>query len=261
MTKARTLYFCSECGYHSPKWIGRCPGCNSWNTLVEEVVGGTGKTSPAPDVKIPFLSELLSDDVPRFSSGNSELDRILGGGIVPGSIILLGGEPGIGKSTLLLQTADSVSRQGKKVLYLTGEESPRQVKMRAERLGIPGDSIYILNDSCLSVLPDYLDKVDPEAVIVDSIQTVYVREISSVPGSVAQLRECAGRIMELAKAEERTFFLVGHVTKDGALAGPKLLEHMVDTVVYFEGDANNYYRLLRTVKNRFGPANEIGIDL
>ncbi len=259
MTKARTLYFCSECGYHSPKWIGRCPGCNSWNTLVEEVVGGTGKTSPAPDVKIPFLSELLSDDVPRFSSGNSELDRILGGGIVPGSIILLGGEPGIGKSTLLLQTADSVSRQGKKVLYLTGEESPRQVKMRAERLGIPGDSIYILNDSCLSVLPDYLDKVDPEAVIVDSIQTVYVREISSVPGSVAQLRECAGRIMELAKAEERTFFLVGHVTKDGALAGPKLLEHMVDTVVYFEGDANNYYRLLRTVKNRFGPANEIGI--
>lgn len=259
MSKAKTLYFCSECGYHSPKWIGRCPGCNSWNTLVEEVIGGTSKTSPVPEGKIPFLSEMLNEEVPRFSSGNSELDRVLGGGIVPGSIILIGGEPGIGKSTLLLQTADSLSRQGRKVLYLTGEESPRQVKMRAERLGVPGDSIYVLNDSNLSVLPGYLEKIDPEVVIVDSIQTVYVQEISSVPGSVAQLRECAGRILELAKTAERTFFLVGHVTKDGSLAGPKLLEHMVDTVIYFEGDANNYYRILRTVKNRFGPANELGV--
>ncbi|MGI6512983.1 MAG: DNA repair protein RadA [Syntrophomonadaceae bacterium] len=259
MTKTRTLYFCSECGYRSPKWIGRCPGCNSWNTLVEEVIGGTGRTSPVPEGKTPVLSELLSEDVPRFSSGNIELDRVLGGGMVPGSIILLGGEPGIGKSTLLLQAADSLSRQGRRVLYLTGEESPRQLKMRAERLGVLGDSIYVLNDSCLSALPGYLEKVAPEVVIVDSIQTVHIPEISSVPGSVAQLRECAGRILELAKTAERTFFLVGHVTKDGSLAGPKLLEHMVDTVIYFEGDTNNYYRILRTVKNRFGPANEIGI--
>ncbi|MGE5543683.1 MAG: DNA repair protein RadA, partial [Bacillota bacterium] len=181
------------------------------------------------------------------------------GGIVPGSLILLGGDPGIGKSTLLLQTADSLGRQGRRVLYLSGEESPRQVKMRADRLGAESANIYILNEPDLSFLPDYLEEVKPDVVIIDSIQTVHVPEIGSIPGSVAQLRECAGRILELAKTSDRPFFLVGHVTKDGTLAGPKVLEHMVDTVISFEGDSNNYYRILRTVKNRFGPANELGI--
>lgn len=259
MAKARTLYYCSECGYHSPKWIGRCPGCNSWNTLVEELVGENKKVPLVSGREARVLTDLFTEDVPRFSSGNGELDRVLGGGIVPGSLILLGGDPGIGKSTLLLQTADSLGRQGKRVLYLSGEESPRQVKMRADRLGAKGANIYILNEPNLSFLPGYLEEVKPDVVIVDSIQTVHVPEIGSIPGSIGQLRESAGRIMELAKTSDRPFFLVGHVTKDGALAGPKVLEHMVDTVIYFEGDNNNYYRILRTVKNRFGPANEIGI--
>lgn len=259
MAKPRTLYFCSECGYHSPKWIGRCPGCNSWNTLVEEVVDKNRKPSPASGREALELTGLITEDVPRFSSGNNELDRVLGGGIVPGSITLLGGDPGIGKSTLLLQTADSLGGSGRRVLYLSGEESARQVRMRADRLKASGANIYVLNESNLSFLPGYLEQINPDVVIVDSIQTVHVPEIGSIPGSVAQLRECAGRIMELAKTSDRPFFLVGHVTKDGALAGPKVLEHMVDTVIYFEGDNNNYYRILRTVKNRFGPANEIGI--
>lgn len=259
MVKARTLYFCSECGYHSPKWIGRCPGCNSWNTLIEEVREGNRKSSPVSESKARVLTELYTEDLPRFRSGNGELDRVLGGGIVPGSLILLGGDPGIGKSTLLLQTADSLGRQGKRVLYLSGEESPGQLKLRADRLGAQGNNIFILNESDLSFLPNYLEEIKPDVVMVDSIQTVHVPEIGSIPGSVAQLRECAGRIMELAKTSDRPFFLIGHVTKDGSLAGPKVLEHMVDTVIYFEGDNNNYYRILRTVKNRFGPANEIGI--
>ena len=259
MAKAKTLYFCSKCGYHSPKWIGRCPGCNSWNTLIEEVVEGNRKSSPVSGREARELTELITEDVPRFASGNSELDRVLGGGIVPGAITLLGGDPGIGKSTLLLQTADSLGRQGRRVLYLSGEESPRQLKMRADRLGANGANIYVLNDSNLSMLSGYLEEVRPDVVIVDSIQTVHVPEIGSIPGSIAQLRECAGRILELAKTSDLPFFLVGHVTKDGALAGPKVLEHMVDTVIYFEGDNDNYYRILRTIKNRFGPANEIGI--
>lgn len=259
MVKARTLYSCSECGYYSPKWIGRCPGCNSWNTLVEEMREGNRKSSPVSESKARVLTELFTEDLPRFRSGNGELDRVLGGGIVPGSLILLGGDPGIGKSTLLLQTADSLGRQGKRVLYLSGEESPGQLKLRADRLGAQGDNIFILNESDLSFLPNYLEEIKPDVVMVDSIQTVHVPEIGSIPGSVAQLRECAGRILELAKTSDRPFFLIGHVTKDGSLAGPKVLEHMVDTVIYFEGDNNNYYRILRTVKNRFGPANEIGI--
>ncbi|MGE5416727.1 MAG: DNA repair protein RadA [Acidobacteriota bacterium] len=260
MGKSRTLYVCQECGYGSPKWMGKCPGCNAWNTLVEEVIKEANSSVSAIRTQSAVtLAEIEGEDGHRFSSGIGELDRVLGGGIVPGSMVLLGGDPGIGKSTILLQVAENLSCKGIKVLYLSGEESARQIKMRASRLGMKGTSTYILNEPDISLLSEYINEIDPQLVIIDSIQTVSVPEVGSVPGSVSQLRESTARLMELAKKSDRAFFLVGHVTKEGALAGPKVLEHMVDTVIYFEGDKNNYFRILRAVKNRYGSVNEIGI--
>lgn len=258
MKKDKIRYVCQECGSFAPKWMGRCPACSAWNSLEEEVVRDKPPAA-AHKQQINALSSLTADESARLSSGNSELDRVLGGGITAGSLILLGGDPGIGKSTLLLQVADSISQARKKTLYLSAEESDAQIKMRAHRLGLTGENIYILNEPNLSLLESYIEDIQPAVVIIDSIQTVSLPEVGSVPGSVTQLRECAQKLLELAKKSGRPFFLVGHVTKEGTLAGPKTLEHIVDTVIYFEGDKNNYYRLLRAVKNRFGPVNEVGI--
>ncbi|MGE5397451.1 MAG: DNA repair protein RadA [Chitinophagales bacterium] len=258
MVRNKTVFVCQECGYGQPKWTGKCPGCGSWNSLVEEIrVDLTD--SPSTPTAAYTLADLPIENSVRISSGIQELDRVLGGGIVPGSLILLGGDPGIGKSTLLLQVAENMSTHKNKVLYLSGEESPRQIKSRASRLGITGTEVYMLNEPDLGLLNNYIEKIDPNVIIIDSIQTVFVKELGSVPGSISQLRECTSRLMGIAKGSGRTIFLVGHVTKEGMLAGPKVLEHMVDTVIYFEGDSNNYYRILRTVKNRYGSVNEIGV--
>lgn len=258
MGKEQTRFVCGECGFGSPKWLGKCPGCNSWNTLSEEVIM---KTTPSrkPEVQALPLPMIGTEEISRFSSGSAELDRVLGGGIVPGSLILLGGDPGVGKSTLLLQAADRVSRSIDKVLYLSGEESLKQIRLRSQRLGLTGEFLYLINEADVDVLDRYLDQVNPCLLIIDSIQTVYSGEVSSIPGSVAQLRECTARIAGLAKKRELAVILIGHVTKDGALAGPKTLEHMVDAVVYFEGDRDLSLRVLRGVKNRFGSTDEIGL--
>jgi DNA repair protein RadA/Sms len=227
--------------------------------MVEETVaprvkgGGKSKSKAVP------LSAIADTDIYRFSSGNSELDRVLGGGIVPGSLILLGGDPGIGKSTLLLQVAQSIAQTGKKVIYLSGEESLKQIRLRSLRMGIDSGNILLVNEPDIDCLSEYVDELDPELIIIDSIQTVYTKEISSIPGSISQLRECTAHLMELAKKREKAVFLVGHVTKDGAIAGPKILEHIVDVVIYFEGEKNFAFRLLRGIKNRFGSTDEIGI--
>ncbi|MCX5779858.1 MAG: DNA repair protein RadA [Firmicutes bacterium] len=259
MGKNITRFVCSDCGYESVKWLGRCPGCGNWNSLLEE----SGPKRP-PARSIHRVQPIALSDIPqaplyRFSSGMAEMDRVLGGGIVPGSLILLGGDPGIGKSTLLLQVADFIAGNDKKVLYLSGEESAGQIRLRSQRLGIASDSIYFLNEQNIDLLGGYLQELDPELVIIDSIQTVYSENLASIPGSVSQLRECTAKIMDLAKKSDRVFFLVGHVTKDGALAGPKVLEHMVDVVIYFEGEKHFSFRLLRGVKNRFGSTDEIGL--
>jgi DNA repair protein RadA/Sms len=259
MGKIISKYVCGECGYETVKWLGKCPGCGSWNTLAEEPAD---KYRPLPQGKaIPAVSinSISETEVCRVSTGVGELDRVLGGGLVPGSLILLGGDPGIGKSTLLLQVADHLARNGKTVLYLSGEESAAQIKLRSLRLGINSAAIYVLNEQNLDLLESYIKEIKPDLLIIDSIQTVYSENISSIPGSVSQLRECTARLMTLAKKSSLIFFLVGHVTKDGALAGPKVLEHMVDVVVYFEGEKNFSFRLLRGVKNRFGSTDEIGL--
>ena len=258
MGKNKVRYVCTECGHVALKWMGRCPGCGSWNTLSEEVIAGTARRTET-QLKVTPLSAVGEEGVSRFSSGFAELDRVLGGGIVPGSLVLVGGDPGIGKSTLLLQAAGHVASNGGIVLYLSGEESSYQVKMRASRLGIQGDSIYLLNEQNVDYLPQYLEETKPTMVIVDSIQTVFTEEVPSIPGSVGQLRECAARLMRLAKSSGTAFFLVGHVTKEGLLAGPKILEHLVDTVVYFEGGKEQALRILRAVKNRFGSTDEVGL--
>lgn len=259
MGKISTKFVCNECAYEVPKWIGKCPGCNSWNTFVEErIVPGPAAARKTTIDAVP-LSAIADADIFRFSSGNQELDRVLGGGIVPGSLILLGGDPGIGKSTLLLQVANSIALTGQKVIYLSGEESLKQIRLRSLRMDVNSDQIYLVNEPDIDCLNIYVDELNPGIIIIDSIQTVFTREISSVPGSVSQLRECTARLMELAKKREIAIFLVGHVTKDGALAGPKVLEHIVDVVIYFEGDKNFAFRLLRGIKNRFGSTDEIGI--
>ncbi len=261
MGKNITRYVCAECGYVSLKWLGRCPGCGKWNSLVEESVPSrqpgiaTDKRNSSPIA----LTDIPQTPMFRLASGMGELDRVLGGGIVPGSIVLLGGDPGIGKSTLLLQVADFIARSGNKVLYLSGEESASQIRLRSNRLGIDNSAIYFLNDQNIDLLGSYLQELNPELVIIDSIQTVYCENLSSIPGSVSQLRECTAKITDIAKKSDRVFFLVGHVTKDGALAGPKVLEHMVDVVIYFEGEKHFPFRLLRGVKNRFGSTDEIGL--
>jgi len=258
--KQKSLYTCQSCGYQSPKWLGKCPDCNQWDSLVEEQVTLTrkgGKPLPAPAAVLPLHEVDLKADS-RLSCGIGELDRVLGGGVVPGSLCLIGGDPGIGKSTLLLQAADRLATHGP-VLYVTAEESARQVRLRGERLGAQADKLLLLAETALEAIFDRVREVKPTFLVIDSIQTIFTAALESAPGSVSQVRECAGRLMHLAKKEGVSTFLVGHVTKDGAIAGPRMLEHMVDTVLYFEGDAGHPYRILRAVKNRFGSTNEIGV--
>ncbi len=259
MAKTKNVFICKECGYESVKWLGKCPGCGSWNSMFEETLQPKKSSSNAPRVPVLPLNEISSGSTRRLSSGIGELDRVLGGGMVPGSLILLGGDPGIGKSTLLLQAAEKVAAQGGKVLYLSGEESPEQIRLRSLRLQIDNSRIYLLNEQNIDLLESYIKELEPNLIIIDSIQTVYSGELSSIPGSVSQLRECTAKVMGMAKNSGRIFFLVGHVTKDGVLAGPRVLEHMVDVVVYFEGEKNYSFRLLRGVKNRFGSTDEIGL--
>lgn len=259
MAKARSLFFCGDCGHESAKWLGHCPGCGSWNSFIEERIERRD-VDPAKirQVEPRRLGDIEADSAVRIPTRISELDRVLGGGIVPGSLVLVGGEPGIGKSTLLLQVLANLCSDHR-VLLVSGEESAAQVKMRAERLLHDVAQVEILPETNVDVVAAALKKARPEMVVVDSVQTLYSDEIASAPGSVSQVREAAARLMRLAKEETITVFLVGHVTKDGAIAGPRVLEHIVDTVLQFEGDRNLTYRVLRSVKNRFGSTNEIGV--
>lgn len=264
MAKNKMVFFCRECGYESAKWMGQCPGCKSWNTFTEEPVAvkpsgrvnalkTDGKAEPVK------LSQVSVDEKDRISTNMEELDRVLGGGIVPGSLILVGGDPGIGKSTLLLQVCRNLSDKALDVLYISGEESLRQIKMRANRLGEFGDRLSLLCEINLDVIEAIIRKLQPKVVVIDSIQTMYSEEVKAAPGSVSQVRESTAVLLQLAKGLGITIFIVGHVTKEGTVAGPRVLEHMVDTVLYFEGDRHASYRILRGVKNRFGSTNEIGV--
>ncbi|MCW9049047.1 MAG: DNA repair protein RadA [Deltaproteobacteria bacterium] len=260
MARQKTIFSCQQCGFQSPKWMGRCPDCQQWNTLVEELPSSPEKHSralaePGKPLK---LAEVTCREEDRLSCGLGELDRTLGGGVVPGSLILVGGDPGIGKSTLLLQAFASLSNNGI-ALYVTAEESARQVKMRADRLGITTDNLYLLAETSLEQIKLRIKELQPAFLVIDSIQTIFTNSLDSAPGSVSQVRECAGQLMIQAKGDGLPTFLVGHVTKDGAIAGPRVLEHMVDTVLYFEGDPGHPYRILRAVKNRYGSTNEIGV--
>ena len=258
----KTIYLCQNCGYESGKWMGQCPGCKEWNTFVEETVSKTERTNARSmrEEKSPVtLSGISLEDESRMNSGMKELDRVLGGGIVRGSLVLVGGDPGIGKSTLLLQVCRNLTDQKRKVLYISGEESLAQIKMRAKRIGEFGESLYLLCETNLEVIRKAIEKMRPEVVVIDSIQTMYQEEISSAPGSVSQVRESTSILMQIAKGMNITIFIVGHVTKEGVVAGPRVLEHMVDNVLYFEGDRHAVYRILRGVKNRFGSTNEIGV--
>lgn len=262
MPKIKTFYQCQACGYSSPKWLGRCPDCGAWNTMVEEKASPGGRTSvhTAFGKSIPQpLSSVSGGKEKRMSTGIIELDRVLGGGVVEGSVILVGGDPGIGKSTLLIQAADRLSEGSGKVLYVSGEESPEQIKLRAERLSINSDNIVLLPETNLEEIMTTAATVTPGVIIIDSIQTMYAEELTSAPGSVGQVRECAAKLTTFAKKSNIPLFIIGHVTKEGAIAGPRVLEHIVDTVLYFEGDRGHAYRILRTVKNRFGSTNEIGV--
>ncbi len=257
----KTAFFCQNCGYESGKWMGQCPACREWNTFAEEIVeksagAHTVRRETAEPVR---LSSIKSGEESRISSGCGELDRVLGGGIVPGSLVLVGGDPGIGKSTLLLQVCKNMTQQGRRVLYISGEESLQQIKMRAERIGKIGEELLLLCETNLETIKSAIQRVKPEAVVIDSIQTMYNETVGSAPGSVSQVRESTSLLMQIAKGMEITVFIVGHVTKEGVVAGPRVLEHMVDTVLYFEGDRHASYRILRGVKNRFGSTNEIGV--
>ena len=265
MAKDKSIYTCTECGGTSPKWLGKCPSCDAWNTLVESVAEGPAKNRyqtttrglTAPQA-VATLSEIKASEFDRQPTGIDELDRVLGGGIVAGGVVLIGGDPGIGKSTLLLQALDSLSRQVK-TLYVTGEESGAQVALRSRRLGLGASPVRVLAEIQLEKITAAIDAERPSVCVIDSIQTVYSDELSSAPGSVAQVRECAAQLTRTAKSTGTTIILVGHVTKDGALAGPRVLEHIVDTVLYFEGDTHSSFRLVRAIKNRFGAVNEIGV--
>ena len=262
MAKRRTIYQCTDCGAAEPKWVGRCPACGEWNTLVEEVdVPSSALVAPivGPTERPVPIGEVDSSDwIPR-PTGVDELDRVLSGGLVPGSVTLVGGEPGIGKSTLLLQAASSMTRSGGRTLYVSAEESRQQVRLRAERLGTLSPDLWLASETALPNLLAHLDEVKPELLVVDSIQTVYDPDLGSAPGSVAQVRECAARLVQEAKARAVSVVLVGHVTKEGSLAGPRVLEHVVDTVLAFEGERHHALRLLRAVKHRFGATNELGL--
>ena len=261
MAKNKVVYFCTECGAESPKWQGKCPSCGAWNTMTEHIerpspVGRTKQSFMPGSAKL--LREVSCEGRSRFSTGLGELDRVLGGGAVAGSLVLIGGAPGIGKSTLLLQICNSLCASGK-VLYVSGEESEQQIKMRSERIGVAADGLYLLAETRLSDILDAVEELKPDILIVDSIQTLYNENNDSTPGSVSQVKDCTMSMMHLSKSQGVTVFVVGHINKDGAIAGPKVLEHMVDSVLYFEGDANTSYRILRAAKNRFGSTNEIGV--
>ena len=263
MAKTKTVFYCTACGNETPKWQGKCPACGAWNTMQEFVEKPTGAGKGRVEHigvsrTAQRLSEVFTDDETRFSTGMGELDRVLGGGAVAGSLVLVGGAPGIGKSTLLLQICTSLCN-GRKVLYVTGEESEKQLKLRAQRIGVSPEGLYILSETRLSDILDAIGQLEPDILIVDSIQTLYNETNESSPGSVSQVKDCTMAMMQLSKSQGITVFVVGHINKDGAIAGPKVLEHMVDCVLYFEGDPNTSYRLLRAAKNRFGSTNEIGV--
>ena len=268
MAKDKTIYTCTECGDISPKWLGKCPACGAWNTLIESMAESAAPTknryssqfkSLAKTTEIATLGDIDATDMARTPTGHEELDRVLGGGMVEGGVVLIGGDPGIGKSTLLLQALDSLQRSGQKTLYVTGEESGAQVALRARRLGLDNSQVKVMAEIQLEKILSTLNETQPNIAVIDSIQTVYSDQLTSAPGSVAQVRECATHLTRMAKATGVCIVLVGHVTKEGALAGPRVLEHMVDTVLYFEGDTHSSFRLVRAIKNRFGAVNEIGV--
>ncbi|MEY5036375.1 MAG: hypothetical protein RLZZ110_1392, partial [Bacteroidota bacterium] len=260
MSKAKTTFFCKSCGFESPKWIGKCPGCNEWNTFIEEIKPTkqttAWKKSGRKIAEPKAMRAIEASETARLILPDDELNLVLGGGLVPGAVVLLGGEPGIGKSTLLLQIALQTTA---KTLYVSGEESETQIKLRAERLGLGNSDCEVLTETLLENIKTVLDNDTPELLIIDSIQTLYSDQLDVTPGSVSQIRECAGQLLQFAKEHDVPVFLVGHITKDGNLAGPKILEHMVDTVLQFEGDRHHAYRIIRTLKNRFGSTQELGI--
>lgn len=263
MAKAKsTVFFCKECGYESAKWMGQCPACKEWNSFVEEPVKPKSKGTTARSIlssEPVSINQVSAKDEDRISTGFTELDRVLGGGIVPGALILVGGDPGIGKSTLLLQVCRNLSDSGKKILYISGEESTNQIKLRANRMGKFTENLLLLTETNLDVIEGAIESTKPDAVVIDSIQTMYREDVGSAPGSVSQIRESTNSLMQMAKGMTIPIFIVGHVTKEGVVAGPRVLEHMVDTVIYFEGDRHAAYRIIRGVKNRFGSTNEIGV--
>ncbi len=263
MAKAKTVYVCTECGGQALKWQGQCPHCQAWNTLVESVADNAAPSANrfsliAETGRLQKLSEVEAREESRVSSGISEFDRVLGGGLVPGAVILIGGDPGIGKSTLLLQSLATIGAQ-RKVIYVSGEESPQQIALRAKRLGVEAEHVQVLPETGLAKIQAVIQSEKPEIAVIDSIQTLYSDALTSAPGSVAQVRECAAQLTRLAKAGGTTIIFVGHVTKEGTLAGPRVLEHMVDTVLYFEGDTHSSFRLIRAFKNRYGAVNELGV--
>ncbi len=261
MAKTKSTYVCQSCGTHSAKWVGRCAACGEWNSYIEEIIASPKSGSASSVKRISSrpkkISEIRSEDVRRFKTGNQEFDRVVGGGIVPGSVILIGGEPGIGKSTLVLQL--SLEMNNMKILYISGEESQQQLKMRAERLGKINDNLFFISENSLEINLKYLDEIEPKLVIVDSIQTLVTEKAESSAGTVTQIRECTAEFLHFAKERNVPIILIGHINKEGNLAGPKVLEHMVDTVLQFEGDRNHLYRILRSNKNRFGSTDELGI--
>ena len=261
--KKKTAYVCQNCGYDTFKWMGKCPGCGAWNSLVEEIVTppteerrGVGTLQSEPPQPI---GSIAVEDLPRFSTGSGELDRVLGGGVIPGSMVLIVGDPGVGKSSLTLRVSADIARAGHRVLYVTGEESARQIRMRADRLRAIADELLVVSETNLDAICAHVEREQPALFIIDSIQTMYRPDIESAPSSVSQVRECAMELMRIAKNAGIAVFVIGHVTKEGSLAGPRVLEHIVDTVLYFEGERNAEYRVLRAVKNRFGSTNELGL--
>jgi DNA repair protein RadA/Sms len=260
--EGKAIFRCQQCAYESPRWLGRCPDCGGWNTLIEEVFKEEKKYSLHPEghsIPLPISKIEIEESRARYKTEISEFDRVLGGGIVPGSLILIGGEPGIGKSTLLLQIANSLSNNYGKILYISAEESLYQIKLRASRLGVLAEKLFLVSETDIEVIKKHISEIKPKVVIVDSIQAINDYEISSSPGSISQVRECTAQLMRLAKSKEISVFIIGHITKGGILAGPKVLEHIVDTVLYLEGEQYNIYRILRSSKNRFGSTNELGI--
>ncbi len=264
MAKAKTIYVCNECGYEAPKWYGKCPGCNNWNTMQEDIKIKTDSTfkravTTSGENKPQSIVNIKSSKYERINTGIEELNRVLGGGLVRGSLTLISGDPGIGKSTILLQSSSNIAKAYGKVLYVSGEESEEQIKMRAERLNAISDNLYVVSETNIDMIENHINDIEPVFIIIDSIQTLYKTTITSAPGSVSQVRECTNELMRIGKTRNISLFIVAHVTKQGELAGPRVLEHMVDTVLYFEGERTQEFRILRTIKNRFGTTSEIGV--